>query len=75
MGALSKPGYTHPKYYQLVENFCIYLQAKQPLQPQDFHGDIAKICKLFLGGGRYFEHVWIGTPKMVISTCFSACQK
>ena len=32
LGNLSKPGYTHPKYYQLVENFRIYLQAKEPLQ-------------------------------------------
>ena len=36
LGTLVKPGYTHPKYYHLVENFRIYLQAKEPLQPHVF---------------------------------------
>ena len=28
-GTLGMPGYTHPKrYYQVVENVCVYLQAK-----------------------------------------------
>ena len=36
LGTLGKPGYTHPKYYHLVENFRIYLQAKEPLQPHVF---------------------------------------
>ena len=35
--------------YHLVENFCVYLQAKTQLHPSCFNGDIAKICKLILG--------------------------
>ena len=50
LGALGKSAYTHQKFYRLVENFPIYLQAKEPLQPHVFHGDIAKICKLPLLG-------------------------
>ena len=43
------PGYAHLKwYYQLVENFRVYLQAKNQLYPPRFSGDIAKICKLIL---------------------------
>ena len=38
---------TQPKwYYHLVENFCIYLQAEEPLYPPFFSGDFAKVCKL-----------------------------
>ena len=33
----------------LVENFCVYLQAKTQLHLWCFNGDIAKICKLILG--------------------------
>ena len=43
-------GYAHPKgYYHLVENICVYLQAKNQLHPPCFYGDIAEICKLILG--------------------------
>ena len=49
-GALGLSRYLHPKwYYHLVENFCVYLQAKTQLHPPCFNGDIAKICKLILG--------------------------
>ena len=37
-------------YYQLVENFCAYLQAKNQHHPQCFSGDIAKIYKLLILG-------------------------
>ena len=50
LGTLDRSGYTHPKYYHLVENFHIYQQAKEPLRPHDFHGDIAKICGLLILG-------------------------
>ena len=43
-------GYEHPKwYYELVENFCVYLKAKHQLHSPCFSWDIAKICKLILG--------------------------
>ena len=49
LGTLGMPGYAHLKwYYQLVENFRVYLQAKNQLYPPRFSGDIAKICKLIL---------------------------
>ena len=42
--------YAHPEwYYHLVENFCVYLQAKNQLHPPYFYGNVAKICKLILG--------------------------
>ena len=49
LGTLGMPGYASPKwYYQLVENFCVYLQAKIQVHPLYFSGDIAKICKLLI---------------------------
>ena len=51
MSTLDITGYAHTKwYYQLVENFCVYLQAKNQLHPPLFSGDIAKICKLLIFG-------------------------
>ena len=45
------PGYTHPKlYYQLVENLCVYLQAKIKFHPPRFLGDIAKINNILILG-------------------------
>ena len=47
LGTLHKPAYTHLKWYQhLVENFRIYLQAKEQLHPPCFSIYIARICKL-----------------------------
>ena len=80
LGALVMPGYANPKwYYQLVENFRVYLQGKNQLHPTYFSGDIAKICKL-LAYFCYFGHAWLYTPKMIVSTyrrlrCLSAYQK
>ena len=49
LGPLDMPGYTRPKrYYQLVENLRVYLQAKKQFHPSCFTGDIAKIYKLIL---------------------------
>ena len=36
------------RYYKPVENFRVYLQAKNQLHPPFVSGDIAKICKLSL---------------------------
>ena len=50
LGTLGMPGHAHPNwYYQLVENFRVYLQAKNQLHSPHFSGDIAKICKLIFG--------------------------
>ena len=49
LGTLAMPGYAQPKWYcQLVENFCVYLQAKNQLHPPCFSGD-AKTWKLIFG--------------------------
>ena len=49
LGTLGMPGYASIKwYYQLVENFCVYLQAKNQVHPLCFSGDIAKICELLI---------------------------
>ena len=77
LGTLSMPGYAHYKwYYHLIENFYVYLQAKNQLHPPCFYGDIAKIWNLF----GYFGHVWLHSPKMTVSPCrilqcLSACKK
>ena len=45
------PGYAHPNcYYQLVENFRVYLQAKNQFHPTCLSGDLAKIIKLLILG-------------------------
>ena len=48
-GFLGLSGSAQPKlYYHFIENFCVYLQAKNLLDPSCLCGDIAKICKLIL---------------------------
>ena len=71
LGTFDMSDYTNPKwYYHLVEDFCVYLQAKNQLHSPCFTGDLAKICKLLilgtLGMHRY-KHcpLW----------CLSACLK
>ena len=40
LGTIDMPSYTHPKwYYQFVENFHVYLQAKNQLHPPCFSED------------------------------------
>ena len=49
LGTLGMFGQAHPKwYYQFIENFRVYLQAKNQLHLHIFSGDIVKICKLIL---------------------------
>ena len=49
LGTLGMLGFAHTTwYYQLVENFRVYLQVKRQLHRPCFSGDIAKICKLFI---------------------------
>ena len=63
-GTLGMCGYVHPKwYYYLVENFCVYLQAKNQLHPPWFYGDIADM-QTFFG---YFGHAWLHSPKIIKS--------
>ena len=50
LGTLGIPGCAHPKwYYQFVENFRIYLQARNQFHTPCFSGDSVKIFKLILG--------------------------
>ena len=77
LGTLCMPGYAHPKwYYQLVENFCVYLNAKKQLHPPCFSGYCKDIQTSYSG---HFWHAWLPTPKMKVSTCrrlcLSACHK
>ena len=45
------PGFAQPKLYcQFVENFCVYLQAKNLLHPPSFSGDIKKDINLLILG-------------------------
>ena len=46
---LAMPTQSVLRYYHLVENFQVYMQAKNQLHLPCFYGDIAKICKLILG--------------------------
>ena len=76
LNTLGKPAYRHPQWYQhLLENFRIYLQAKEQLHPHCFSRDIAKICKFPILGTLGMSGC--AHPN---STCryfflFSACQK
>ena len=71
---------TNPKwYYQLVENFLVYFQAKKQLHssPVLFWRYCKNMQTSYFG---YFGRVWLHTPKMTVSTCrrprcLSACQK
>ena len=56
LGTWSIPGYAHPKWYQFVKTFHVYLQAKNQLYPSRFSGDILKTLKLLILGilGRPF---------------------
>ena len=54
------------EYYQLVENFHVYLQPKNQLHPPSFSGDIAKILQTSYF--RYFELAWLHRLKMIVST-------
>ena len=66
LGTLGMPGYPHPKWYHRhVKNFRVYLQAKNQLHLSRFSGDIERYANLF----GYFGHVWLRTPKMLVSTC------
>ena len=78
LGTLSMPGYTHHKwYYHLVENFYVYLQAKNHLHPYAFM-EILQRYETYFG---YFGHAWLHSTKMIVSPpcrrlqCLSACRK
>ena len=62
LGALGMPGYAHSKrYYEFVENACVYLQPKVQIHTPCFSGYTAKICKLILdtlGISGYTQQKW-----------------
>ena len=78
MGTLGIPGYANPKwYYQLVENFRVYLQGKKSASPLMLFWRYCKDIQTSHFG--YFGHAWLQTPKMIVSSCrrlwcFSVCQ-
>ena len=46
LGTLGMPSYAHPKwYYQVVENVCVYLRAKNQIHLPCFSGDTQNIYK------------------------------
>ena len=66
LGTLSMPGYTHHKwYYHLVENFYVYLQAKNHLHPYAFM-EILQRYETYFG---YFGHAWLHSHIMIVSPC------
>ena len=49
LSTLDMVEYPHPKrYYQIVENFCVYLLLKNQFHFPCFSGDIAKMCKYLI---------------------------
>ena len=77
LGTLSMPGYAHHEwYYHLVENFCVYLQAKNQHYLHGFM-EILQRYETYFG---YFGHAWLHSPKIIVSPCrrlqcLSACKK
>ena len=77
LGTLGMPGYALPKwFYQLIENFRVYLQAKKT--------NFILHAFLEIYANSLFWVLWpclvTHTPKMIVSTCrrfqrLSACQK
>ena len=48
LGNLNMPSNVKPKfYYQIVEQFCVYLQAKNQLHPHVFLEILQKYANLF----------------------------
>ena len=70
-------GYTHTRwYYQLVEKFRVYVQAKNCLISLIFR----RYCTDMHSYSGHFGHAWLCKPKLIVSTCrklwhLSACQK
>ena len=63
LNTLSTYGYANPKWYcQLVEDFRVYLQAKN-----QFHPHFWRYCKDMLTYFEYFGHAWLHTLKMIVS--------
>ena len=79
LSTLGMSGYVHSKwYYQLVENFRVFLQAKKWTSLPTFFWRYCKDMKTSYFG--YFEHAWLCTHKMIEPTCrkrqcLSACHK
>ena len=68
LGTLHMPGYVYPKwYYELVENFCVCLQAKKSTSNPMFFGRDCKDTQIFYFW--YFGHVWLCSLKMIVPTC------
>ena len=64
-------------HYQLVETFWVYLQTKNQIHLSFFWRNCKDVQTSYF---RYFGHVWLCTPIMVVSTrgkllCSSAGQK
>ena len=78
LGNLGIPGHTYLNWYQFIETFNVYLQAKNQLHPSRFPWDIARILQTCYFG--YLGHAWLRTPRVTLSTCrklscFSAGKK
>ena len=79
LGTLGMPGHAYPDlYYQFVEKFRVYLQAKKSTSfPMFFWRYFKDMQTCYFG---YFGHAWQHTPKIIISSCgklrcLSKCQK
>ena len=67
LGSFGIPGYAHSKwYYQLVENFHVYLHIENQPHHQYFCGNVAKICKFLILGtnDQLLTSIFICMPKM-----------
>ena len=79
LDTLGMSGYAHLKrYYQLVENFCVYLTGKKSTLSSIFSWRYCIYMQTSYFG--YFGYVMLCKPKMIVSNCgklqcLSACQK
>ena len=78
LGTLGIANYAHPNwYYQFVEILVFICRQKINFIPHIFWGYYKDLGTSYFG---YFEHAWLRTPRMIVSTCrkfqfLSVCQK
>ena len=68
LSTLGMTGYAHAKwYYQLVGNFCVYLQGKNSTSSPMIFWRYCRDMKTYF---QYFGHDWLCTHKLIVMIKF-----